>query len=56
MNICRFFITRPIATIVLMSLITLFGYLHLSKLPIREYPILITDKDTYEIIEAPEEN
>ena len=28
----------------------------LKMLPIREYPILITDKDTYGIIETPEEN
>ncbi|MDR2646351.1 MAG: efflux RND transporter permease subunit [Holosporaceae bacterium] len=34
----RFFIVRPIATIVFMLLIVLFGYLNLEKLPIREYP------------------
>jgi multidrug efflux pump len=34
----KFFITRPVATIVLMMLIVLFGYLSLNRLPIREYP------------------
>ncbi|MDR1236238.1 MAG: efflux RND transporter permease subunit, partial [Holosporaceae bacterium] len=34
----RFFVTRPVATIVLMLLIMLFGYLNLNRLPIREYP------------------
>ncbi|MDR0753267.1 MAG: efflux RND transporter permease subunit, partial [Holosporaceae bacterium] len=34
----RFFIARPVATIVFMLLIVLFGYLNLEKLPIREYP------------------
>ncbi|MDR1982181.1 MAG: efflux RND transporter permease subunit [Holosporaceae bacterium] len=34
----RFFVTRPVATIVLMLLIVLFGYLNLQRLPVREYP------------------
>lgn len=38
MNICRFSITRPVAVIVLMMLMILFGYINLQRLPIREYP------------------
>lgn len=38
MNICRFSITRPIAVIVLMMLLVLFGYLNLTRLPVKEYP------------------
>lgn len=38
MNICRFSITRPIAVIVLMMLLVLFGYLNLNRLPVKEYP------------------
>ncbi|MDR2724438.1 MAG: efflux RND transporter permease subunit [Holosporaceae bacterium] len=34
----RFFITRPVATTVLMLLIVLFGYINLERLPVREYP------------------
>ncbi|MDR1551798.1 MAG: efflux RND transporter permease subunit [Holosporaceae bacterium] len=34
----KFFITRPVATIVLMLLIVLFGYLNLRRLPVSEYP------------------
>ncbi|MDR0581066.1 MAG: efflux RND transporter permease subunit [Holosporaceae bacterium] len=34
----RFFIARPVATIVFMLLIVLFGYINLKRLPIREYP------------------
>ncbi|MDR2782111.1 MAG: efflux RND transporter permease subunit [Holosporaceae bacterium] len=34
----RFFVTRPVATTVLMMLIVLFGYLNLNRLPVREYP------------------
>lgn len=38
MNICRFSITRPVAVIVLMLLLILFGYINLQRLPVREYP------------------
>lgn len=38
MNICRFFITKPVTTIVFMMLISLFGYLNLKRLPVNEYP------------------
>jgi len=38
MNICRFSVTRPVAVIVLMMLLILFGYLNLKQLPVREYP------------------
>ena len=38
MNICRFSVTRPVAAIVFMLLLILFGLISLSHLPIREYP------------------
>ena len=38
MNICRFSIVRPVATIVLMLLIVIFGLISLQRLPVREYP------------------
>lgn len=42
MNICRLSITRPVAVIVLMLSLILFGYLSLRKLPVREYPNIDT--------------
>ncbi|MDR0555960.1 MAG: efflux RND transporter permease subunit [Holosporaceae bacterium] len=34
----KLFVTRPVATTVLMILIVLFGYINMVKLPVREYP------------------
>ena len=42
MNICRFSVTRPVSVIVFMMIFILFGYLSLSKLPVREYPNIET--------------
>lgn len=38
MNICRFSVTRPVAVVVFMLLLMLFGIISLSRLPVREYP------------------
>lgn len=38
MNICRFSIVRPVATIVLMLILMVFGAISLQRLTVREYP------------------
>jgi len=38
MNICRFSIVRPVATIVLMLILMVFGGISLQRLTVREYP------------------
>jgi multidrug efflux pump subunit AcrB len=38
MTICRFSITRPVATTVLMLLLVTFGLVSLQRLPVRELP------------------
>lgn len=52
MTICKFCITRPVATIVLMLLIVVFGLVSMDRLPVREYPDIdvptISVSTTYE--------
>lgn len=38
MNICRFSVVRPVATLVLMFLLVVFGLISLQRLTVREYP------------------
>ena len=38
MDICRFSVTRPVAVIVLVFLLILFGLMNFFSLPVREYP------------------
>ena len=38
MNICRFSIVRPVATIVLILILMVFGVISFQRLTVREYP------------------
>ena len=38
MNICRFSVVRPVATLVLMFLLVVFGLISLKRLTVREFP------------------
>jgi len=42
MNICRFSVVRPVATLVLMFLLIVFGLISLQRLTVREYPDIDT--------------
>lgn len=42
MNFCRFFVLRPVSTIVLMLLIVLMGIISFKRIPVREYPDIET--------------
>ena len=42
MNICRFSVVRPVATLVLMFLMIVFGLISIDRLTVREYPDIDT--------------